>query len=246
MENSENPDGVAPPPTWTVNDLEAWLLSQAIFVAGGKVISISVDVFDQGFDRLVSFRLQRIFALILRHSLHATFLRNRIVGALRADSQTSKIPYEVSQNFVYEHPTLRELAAAILELIDSGVDVATKAVKTQVVEMVKKYSDNLPRLAMPPPRANTGVTVLLTGSTGTLGSYMLATLLTNPRIVKVYTLNRPSRVPYDRQQAVFVEGSLDPRLLEDSKLVQLVGDLKEDGFGLEPAVFAEVCIHRPS
>lgn len=65
MENSENPDGIALPPTWTVNDLEAWLLSQATLVAGGKVISMSVDVFDQGFDRLASLRLQRIFVLIL-------------------------------------------------------------------------------------------------------------------------------------------------------------------------------------
>ena len=179
--------------------------------------------------------------LIAGYSLHATFLRNRIVGALRADPRTSKSLHSVSQNFVYQHPTLQSLAIAVSELLDGGVDPDTKAARSQVVEMVEKYSHNLPKLDPPPPPPTTGVVILLTGSTGNIGSFILAALIANPDIKKVYTLNRPSNAPYDRQRDAFLDKGLDTKILENSKLVQLVGDVTKVDFGLEPAVLAEVC-----
>lgn len=176
-------------------------------------------------------------------SLHATFLRNRIIGALRSDSHTAKVAQKVSQNFVFEHPTLHELAYAIMTLASNGFEDRGQATEKQIEDMIRKYTADLPKPAtLPSPqRGGEGAVVLLTGSTGNVGSQILATLLADQRITKVYTLNRPSSVSYDRQQSAFVERGLDPWLLEDPKLTELVGDLSKQYFGLEPSAFVMVC-----
>ncbi|GJE99114.1 hypothetical protein PsYK624_153600 [Phanerochaete sordida] len=53
------------------------------------------------------------------HSLYATYLRNRIVGALRAspDGGVQQASFAISQNFIFEHPTLDELAHALSGLV---------------------------------------------------------------------------------------------------------------------------------
>ena len=51
MENSSLKDEIMPPMTWSIDDVETWLLGQASSVAGGQMISPILDVFDQGFDR---------------------------------------------------------------------------------------------------------------------------------------------------------------------------------------------------
>ena len=51
----------------------------------------------------------------LSRSLSATFMRNRIVGSLRSsgDPELTKAAGAVSQNFVFEYPSIRELASAV-------------------------------------------------------------------------------------------------------------------------------------
>lgn len=84
------------------------------------------------------------------------------------------------------------------------------------------------------------IIVLLTGSTGNIGSHVLASLLNEPRVQRVYTLNRPSSTAEDRQKATFIDRDLPVRLLGNGKLVQLSGVVTEDNFGLEPAVLDRV------
>lgn len=227
VEDSGNSSGIAPPEHWSVLDVEAWLLKQASAVAGGRAISPSVDVFDQGFD-----------------SLHATFLRNRIIAALRADPLTQAAAQHVSQNFVFEYPMLHDLAKAISMLIDKGGPDDKRDLEKSITELAAKYTANMPQPAHQSAQAN-GVAerepvVLLTGSTGAVGSHILARLLADPRIAKVYTFNRQVNVSYDRQRASFVERELDLGLLDSPKLVSLVGDLSQQFFGLEEAAYNEI------
>ncbi|EKM48480.1 uncharacterized protein PHACADRAFT_108873, partial [Phanerochaete carnosa HHB-10118-sp] len=233
VEQSGNTENIPPPPSWTVPDVQAWLQKHACILTNRDTIPPSKDLFDQGFD-----------------SLYATFLRNRIIGALRADPETRPSARHVSQNFVFEHPTLRNLAIAIGILTGqdvhsgAGAGAARGAWEESVRAMVDKYAADLPAAAAAAAaegqRDGREVAVLLTGSTGAVGAHILASLLANPRIGKVYTLNRKARVTYDRQQTAFTERSLDPWLLEAPKLVQLTGDLNDDGFGLRPRVFEEL------
>lgn len=167
-------------------------------------------------------------------------MRNRIVGALRSDPQASRAVHNISQNFIFEHPTVHDLAVAISALVYGHIDVLDQDVGQNILAMVDKYSVGLPGLSFALPQSNPGTVVLLTGSTGNVGSHILAALLANPRIDKVLILNRPSAMPHDRQRASFLERGLDIQLLQDSKLVSLVGDVAKVNFGLDPEVFAEV------
>ncbi|KAG5644717.1 hypothetical protein DXG03_007941 [Asterophora parasitica] len=94
-----------------------------------------------------------------------------------------------------------------------------------------------------PPRRRGPVTssILLTGSTGNLGSDVLALLLRDPSVTKIYALNRrSSRGPAsERVRAQFSAKGLDVAALESEKLVYLEGDATQDDLGLGGSVYTE-------
>lgn len=204
-------------------EVEKWLLAESKDLLS-KDIEPDTDLFYQGFD-----------------SLHASFLRNRVVqvlssGAHTAASQT--LPLDV----VYENPTVRKLAAAISAHVvqpDStqntdGVDAIRRAIET--------YSQGLS--AKEPSKTPTTVTgplaVLLTGSTGNLGAHLLAYLLEDSRVAKVYAHNRTStgtKSIVERQKDSLVEHGLKDDLLKSEKLVLIEGDLAASQMGLPASVY---------
>ena len=111
-------------------------------------------------------------------------------------------------------------------------------------DMIKTYTADLPKLTPSSSHRHSRdeIVVLMTGSTGNVGSQVLATLLADKRITKVYALNRPSTVSYNRQQAAFLDRGLDAWLLEDTKFTELVGDISKEYFGLTPTIFNTVCL----
>ncbi len=178
---------------------------------------------------------------ILR-SLYTTFLRNRIIGVMRASDDTNirKAATEVPQNFIFDHPTLRSLASGIAELVNPGLVSEHKDPVKDIEDMIAKYSNNIPT-AMTTWKYPSQIVVLLTGSTGNVGCHILEALLSEPLISKVYTFNRPSStLQVDRQKAAFEVRNLPGDVLLSSKLVHLVGDLAAENFGLAKDVFGEV------
>ena len=108
--------------------------------------------------------------------------------------------------------------------------------------MVEKYTTNIPSpVAASASFRSCAPVVLLTGSTGNIGTHILASLLADARIGKVYTLNRPSSTDaHVRLKAAFADRRLPVESLYDSRCVSLVGDIGQDQFGLEPSVYSEV------
>lgn len=84
------------------------------------------------------------------------------------------------------------------------------------------------------------IVVILTGSTGSLGSYILASLLVDPRVLKVYAFNRASSASSNRQLASFEDRGLPTDLLKGSKYIPVTGDFNAERFGLNEDVFTEV------
>ena len=180
--------------------------------------------------------------------MHATFFRNRIITALRSDTQTRDAAQHVSQNFVFEHPTVHALAEAIVSIIH-GAASGKASVEEAITAMVDKYTADLPTpndAAKRNEPLSQDLVVLMTGSTGGVGSHILATLLENVQVKKVYTLNRVSSASQDRQRAMFVDRRLNTELLNSEKLVQLFGDVTQTNFGLSEAHFVEVRLYLSS
>ncbi|KAJ7488851.1 putative aminoadipate reductase [Mycena latifolia] len=215
---------IDPPSSWTSQDLEPWLTTHASLVAERNIRG-GHDLFNQGFD-----------------SLNATFLRHRIVGALKKSGDAAAVAaaQRIPQNFVYSHPSIEQLARAILKLLaseDSNTDGGQKAI---VEEMIAKYSKGFEESIIEPKALSSsgGVVVLLTGSTGGLGSHLLEMLLSLASVERVYAFNRKGRTHVsERQKEAFTDRALDVNFLSSGKLVYLEGDTSKPDLGVPADVY---------
>ena len=175
------------------------------------------------------------------YSLSATYLRNRIIGALRSSRNTSAqaAANHIPQEFVFSHPTLQKLAIAVVRLIDPKNTVAEPVSPSQEIEeMIAKYSANLPTFRQG-EKFSGEYAVLLTGSTGSLGSHILTNLLQNPKVGRVFTLDRASN-PRERLAESFNLRGLPVDELKSDKLTCLVRDLSKPGLGLDAPTLQNV------
>jgi len=118
--------------------------------------------------------------------------------------------------------------------------------------MVSKYTTNLPiPLGLPHPIPGDFQThpkiVLLTGSTGSLGSYLLELLLQSPSVERVWALNRPSEKSSlsERQINAFKERGIDEDLLRSAKLRLVEGTVSREMFGLGERDWYDVSLSIP-
>ena len=100
----------------------------------------------------------------------------------------------ISPRTVYSNPTILKLAASIQYMAEHG-DTAAEGLEVERVKkmegLLETYSQGLPQPRnRTTPRQQQGLTIVLTGSTGSLGSYLLDCLLTNTQVKKVICLNR--------------------------------------------------------
>lgn len=132
-------------------------------------------------------------------SLQVTIVVQRLKAVLR----TCKVDvdYEkINPHMIYSSVSIRRLAHAMDRIINgiggqNGVHTSTtnsiKERHARLQTIIDKYSAGLD---MTPPAKKVlqqdKLTVILTGSTGSLGSYLLHFLLLNPRVAKVVCLNR--------------------------------------------------------
>ena len=82
--------------------------------------------------------------------------------------------------------------------------------------------------------------VLVTGTTGALGSHILKHLLLEPEVVKVFAYNRSPSIA-ETQRAAFASNGLDADLLDSPKLRYICGNMDEPMLGLTALVYNEVC-----
>ncbi|KXN91379.1 Long-chain-fatty-acid--CoA ligase [Leucoagaricus sp. SymC.cos] len=158
-------------------------------------------------------------------SLSVTFLRSRVLSALVSVNPSASDIF--SQNTIYDHPTIRKLAQYISDVATSTELVTSPNHCSAIDAMIELYSDGL------------APSVLLTGSTGHLGSRILARLLTDPAISRVYAFNRPgTRSIEERQADQFNSNGLDVDVLKSSKL-RFVGDLSGKHLGISEDLYDE-------
>ena len=160
---------------------------------------------------------------------------------------------KIATNFVFEHPTQRAIEAFIVQLVLGGSDVAATSSNDAtrraeaMLAMCNKYTADLPahkpKSGLEPVQ---GEVVLLTGTTGTLGTYILARLLGDPRVSRVYALNRAGAGSLlQRQEEAFKDRGVDVSLLQNSKLRLIVGETPKKDLGVSDALYEEVSTHLP-
>ena len=118
-----------------------------------------------------------------------------------------------SPQTLYANPTIDGLADAIFARLNGAADIANdKAERADartkmMASLVQKYTQDLPpvgsKIALDAQRAHSPhLNVVLTGSTGSLGTQLLRVLLEDDKVAKIYCLNRTQDAP-DRQSKTF-------------------------------------------
>ncbi|PQE32867.1 NRPS-like enzyme protein [Rutstroemia sp. NJR-2017a WRK4] len=155
------------PSSNTTEDLPSTIRTCVANLEGFQSVSSTDNFFEMGMDSLGVISLAR--------ALNSSF---------KARNSNSK---PVSESMIYAHPTIESLALALGE---SGIvgDQSHEAMQRQY----DIYSADLAIVARPLTKKTGHKTFLLTGSTGSLGSYILESILSADQTCKVYCLNRGS------------------------------------------------------
>ncbi|CAD6591480.1 MAG: hypothetical protein ASARMPREDX12_005186 [Alectoria sarmentosa] len=149
------------------------------------------------------------------------------------DHDGGAVAHLMSPRTIYSSPTISKLANAVHNLADHGGAASESMDKERIGKMeamLAKYSHGLPQAKKDTTHCQAqGLTVVLTGSTGSLGSYLLDCLLANTLVTKVICLNRGADTETKQKNGNRLRGLIT----EWGDRVQfLTTDLSKDNLGL--------------
>lgn len=189
---------------------------------GNTKVSQDTDLFSVGVDSVQVIRL----AKLLRSGLE--------LGHVAVDKNA------IAPRVIYANPTPKALAERLFPMLagEGSHNNETSHEVEALAEMVLKYTTNLPSLNMAKTDpADDAQTVLVTGTTGSLGAYMLDRLVSNPRVHKIVALNRGDDGGQSRQ----AKFNSDRGLTTDFLKVEFLGvDLSQPDWALDPAKYDEL------
>ncbi|KAI0904542.1 acetyl-CoA synthetase-like protein [Ustulina deusta] len=137
---------------------------------------------------------------------------------------------------VYQNPTARQLATAVAFGSSDGFD--DQKVSEQLLATYRGLLQGIPKLADAPSKEDEGpVDILLTGSTGTLGTSILHALLKHPSVCHIFCLNRSPYGGRAAQLERFAASNLGTDILR-SRVTFLQTDLTDPKLGLDEETYA--------
>lgn len=169
-------------------------------------------------------------------SLQTIHLAKVLQAAVRSRYPDKSYGAITSQR-VYTNPTVEQLSRFVNGIITGDVEDGQSR-SEKIDSLVKKYTDDLPDQELDVRSVPDTHTVILTGSTGALGNYLLSSLLKDPKVVKVYCLNR-SDAKF-RQEKSFQEKGLSFGPDAQAKVEFLTVSFGEEKFALDDSKYEEM------
>jgi aryl carrier-like protein len=140
----------------------------------------------------------------------------------------------ISPRLVYSNPTVSALATALKNNLD-GRSSGSLTRDVTVMQLLERYLNRLPVAPSAIKRnPRDGLTVILTGSTGSLGSYLLDSLFSNRNITKIYCINRRADAAEYQSRINAARGLISEWA---DRAVFLHADLSKTNFGLPIRIF---------
>ena len=164
---------------------------------------------------------------------------------VKAQLQVEKAPFSsdlVTPSLVYSNPTIAELADALRSLAEQPSDPeALKELRFKRVEaMLAAYSADMPKKSNRVAPQEDRLTFVLTGSTGSMGSYLLDILASSSRVEHIYCLNRAENGE-KRQKSASSSRQLSTSW--SNKVTFLHTDFSKPQFGLSSSDYHGLTIH---
>lgn len=184
----------------------------------GKPAQADSDVFQHGFDSLKVMKLLR-----------------RLKSSIK--SQGLQPARQITPKVIYEHPTPESLSRSLLGVENAAHEdsVQKNDANDDLDRMRGRFSSRVGEIRSAPAAGNA---VLLTGSTGSLGSYILHALINRDDVSKVICMNRPGST-LQRQAKINLSRGLET---DFAKVEFLEVDMAGSHFGLEDSVYGSLCL----
>jgi len=173
-------------------------------------------------------------------SLHVMRINKQLKSALDAVPKD-----EINARLIYGNPTIRMLAIALKNLCaTNGTSNGTNGRTNGQISRERVMEDTLNRFLEQLPEKSADVkgsahsrgeamTIILTGSTGSLGSYLLDTLISSPKVSKVYCLNRRPDAGQHQAKVNAARGLVS----KWDRVEFLHVDLSKPSLGLEESIY---------
>lgn len=160
----------------------------------------------------------------------------QLVRQLSIYGYTRKDRYDtLSPSIVYNNPTVSSLAVALQNLNAASQERIAFLSRARITEMQDLFSRfSGPREESPSGRLDI---IMLTGSTGSLGPYLLDSLLKAPKVKKIYCLDRAASA--ERQAEINASRGLSTDF-DSSRVEFFKTSLTALSFGLDELIFQEV------
>ena len=209
----------------TINEFDA---SAKIDLSGPDATLASVQ---RVIEHVTSFHNLGIYYDLFAQGMDSLQVLN-LVNYLKAGLITAGVSSDnLVPSTIYTNPTVSKLSDAVLALKDQahGKKLTGEKARIEAMQaMFIKYSA-------------VSTVAVLTGSTGTLGSYLFEALLASPEVSRIYCLNR-SADSEERQVRVSASRGLSAQW-DNHRVKFLKYDLSKEYLGLDIGVYAELISH---
>ncbi|KAI9647265.1 hypothetical protein NHQ30_003648 [Ciborinia camelliae] len=207
--------------TSSLDSLTSTLKDSVAKIADLKDLDVDEDLFASGsFDSLLAFTLLR-----------------QLRSALKKDGVESE---KLQASTIYNNPTVKSLASVLYKLVHSSEsqEDVSKTYSDERKQMFEKYAKDLPSKTVGSAAKDSAseISVILTGSTGSMGSYMLDDLVALPHISRIYALNRAINGE-ERQRGASNSHGLKT---DFSKVRFFKTDMSQPHFGLDQEKYDEL------
>ncbi|KAI1483617.1 acetyl-CoA synthetase-like protein [Daldinia eschscholtzii] len=183
-------------------------------ITGWSSLDDPVSFFDRGMDSLQGLQLARA----LRRSFHH---------------------HDFALSTVYQNPTVPKLAAVIYAGYQNQEDE-----RTVMETLLSTYRELIHKIPVPKDpgerkdKASRLVNVLITGSTGTVGTHLLRALLHRDGIGRIFCLNRGEDGGQVTQHKSFAVAGYETTWLENNRRVTFIkADLQQPSLGLDTSTY---------
>ncbi|TVY87466.1 Non-canonical non-ribosomal peptide synthetase [Lachnellula willkommii] len=196
-------------------------LTTLIFRSTGILLEPENDFFEKGVDSLQTINISRQINQALQNSV-------------------------TNAKMIYQQPSIRRLSYSILETLNAENKIQPKGLydvnrTDKMKQIFSSFASDLPISARPSSPTTDQLHVILTGSTGSLGTYLLVELLNTPKVARIYCLNR-SPGAQQRQNTIFDAKRLSTKGLTE-RVQFLTCDLSQPYLGLDIPDYREVLQH---
>lgn len=194
------------------------LIRDSVCSVVGRSIPDESSFFDHGMDSLMALQILRL----LRRGLHRP---------------------DIGLSTIYSNPSVAQLSTAIAAQEGESDKNDDDSLMQPMFDTYRALIEQIPK-----PELLGGVykdapiTAVLTGSTGTVGTYLLRALLDHPWIRHVFCLNRSDDGGRANQKLRMAERSMKLNDL-DSRVTFLHSDLSQPHLGLEAKMYEQIRAH---